>query len=85
MAPVALRLFYVIGPIFVVWAIVLFVLGQRFPDFPRRIGAERIVIAVSVALMLGVILSATIGAKFEHSEQVKTGAEAHGKRGSPTP
>jgi hypothetical protein len=84
-APVALRFFYVIGPIFVVWAVALFLLGQRFPDFPRRIGAERIVIGVSAALMLAVILSATIGAKFEHSEQAKTGAEAHGKRGSPTP
>ena len=85
MLPVALRFFYVAGPLFAVWAVVISVLGFTRSDFPRRIGAERIVIAVGLALMLTVILSATIGAKFEHPEQVTTGGEAHGKRGSPTP
>jgi hypothetical protein len=84
-APVALRLFFVAGPLFAVWAVVISVLGFRRPEFPRRTGAERIVIAIGAALMLTVVLSATIGAKFEHTEKPKTGAEAHGKRGSPTP
>jgi hypothetical protein len=84
-APVAFRFFYVVGPLFAVWAVVLSVVGFKRPDFPLRIGAQRIVIGISLALMLTVILSATIGAKFEHPEQVKAGPEAHGKRGSPTP
>ena len=85
MAPLAFRFFYVIGPVFVAWAVLLTVLGMVRPDFPRRLGGQRIVVAISVALMLTVILSATIGAKWEHSEQAKVGPEAHGKRGSPTP
>jgi quinol-cytochrome oxidoreductase complex cytochrome b subunit len=83
--PLALRAFYVIGPIFAIWAVVLTVLGIVRPDFPRRIGGERIVIGISAALMLAVILSATIGAKWEHTEQPGSGPEAHGKRGEPTP
>ena len=85
MLPLALRFFYVVGPIFVAWAVVLAVIGVRQPDFPRRAGLARMVIAISAALMLTVILSATIGAKFEHPEHVKTGPDAHGKSGSPTP
>jgi hypothetical protein len=83
--PLALRLFYVVGPIFAGWAVVLSILGFMRPEFPRKLGAERIVIGLTLALMLTVVLSATIGAKWEHPEQVKTGAEAHGERGSPTP
>jgi quinol-cytochrome oxidoreductase complex cytochrome b subunit len=84
-APVALRFFYVVGPLFAVWAVVLSVVGFRRPDLPRRIGGERIAIGITLALMLMVVLSATIGAKWEHSEQAKAGPEAHGKSGGPTP
>ncbi|MEA2309509.1 MAG: hypothetical protein QOI65_1795 [Thermoleophilaceae bacterium] len=85
MAPLAFRLFYVVGPLFAVWAVLISILGFRRSEFPRRMGPQRIVIGVTLAIMLTVILSATIGAKFEHPEQVKAGPEAHGKRGSPTP
>ena len=85
MLPLAFRFFYVIGPVFAVWAVVISVVGLTRPSFPGRRGVERIVIGVSLALMLTVILSATIGAKWEHPEKVETGPEAHGKRGSPTP
>ncbi|HKP89766.1 MAG TPA: hypothetical protein VJT75_07285, partial [Thermoleophilaceae bacterium] len=83
--PLAFRFFYVIGPIFAAWAVLLTVLGVLRPDFPRRIGGERIVIGVTLLLMLTVILSATIGAEWEHPEQPETGAKAHGERGSATP
>jgi hypothetical protein len=43
------------------------------------------VIGLTLALMLTVVLSAMIGAKFEHPEQAKEGPAAHGKRGSPEP
>jgi hypothetical protein len=84
-APVAFRLFYLVGPLFAVWAVVISVIGFMRPDWPRRLGVERAIIGVSVALLLTVVLSATIGAKFEHTETPKSGPEAHGKRGSPTP
>jgi hypothetical protein len=83
--PLAFRFFYVIGPVFAVWAVVISAVGLLRPDFPRRPGIERAVIAISAALLITVILSATIGAKWEHPEQVESGKEAHGKRGSPTP
>jgi hypothetical protein len=84
-APVAFRFFYIVGPLFAVWALAISAVGVMRPDFPRRLGIERAVIAVSAVLLLTVVLSATIGAKWEHTEAPKKGAEAHGKRGSPTP
>jgi hypothetical protein len=74
----AFRLFYVVGPMLAVWAVVLAVLGFTRPEFPGRRGGQRIVIGISLALMLTVVLSAMIGAKFEHTEKAKAGA-AHGK------
>jgi hypothetical protein len=85
MAPVAFRLFYVVGPVFAAWAVVISAVGFIQPDFPRKQSIERAVIAVSAALLLTVILSATIGAKFEHKEGSKAGAEAPAKAGGPTP
>ena len=85
MTPLAFRFFSLIGPVFAAWAVVLSIVRFVRPEFPRRITAERVVIGVTLALMLTVILSATIGAEWEHPEQAETGAEAHGERGSPTP
>jgi hypothetical protein len=70
----AFRLFYVIGPVFAVWAVVLSVIGFTRPDFPRKLGAQRLVILLSLALMLTVVLSSMIGAKFEKTEHHKGGA-----------
>jgi hypothetical protein len=74
----AVRLFYFIGPALAIWAVVLAVIGFTRPGFPRRIGGERLVIGISLALVLGVILSAMIDAKFEHTEHAGGGA-AHQK------
>jgi hypothetical protein len=84
-APLAFRLFYLVGPLFAVWAVLISVIGFMRPEWPRRVGGERIVIGITAALLLTVVLSSTIGAEWEHPEQHKTGPEAHGKRGSPTP
>ena len=81
----AFRFFYVIGPVLVAWALIVSAIGFMRPDFPRRIGGERLVIGLTLALMLTVVLSSMIGAKFEHPEQAKEGPAAHGKRGSPEP
>jgi hypothetical protein len=68
---VAFRLFYVVGPVLAVWAVIISVIGFTRPDFPRKIGAERLVIVLTLAIMLTVVLSSMIGAKFEKTE-VKT-------------
>jgi hypothetical protein len=65
----AFRFFYVIGPVFAVWAVVLSVIGFTRPEFPRQISAQRLVIGISLALMLTVVLSAMINAKFEKTER----------------
>jgi hypothetical protein len=85
MAPVALRLFFVVGPLFAAWAVVISVVGFVRADFPHKRSTERAVIGISAALLLAVILSATIGAKFEHKEEPKAGAEAPAKAAEPTP
>jgi hypothetical protein len=51
-------LFYVLGGVAAVWAIVLFALGMRSPSFPGSPGAQRGVIAVSVLLVVAAMASA---------------------------
>ena len=81
----AFRFFYLIGPMLAAWAVILSIVAFSRPRFPGGRGGERIVIGVTLALMLTVVLSAMIGAKWEHPEQVKEGPAAHGKRGNPAP
>ena len=75
----AFRFFFVIGPALAVWAVILAGIGFTRPEFPRNLGAQRVVIGISLTLMLTVVLSAMINAKFEHTEHAKTGAAAHHK------
>jgi hypothetical protein len=74
----AFRFFYVIGPALAVWAVIISVIGFTRPEFPRNIGAQRLVIGLTLAIMLTVILSSAIGAKFEKTEH-KGAAGAHEK------
>ena len=53
-------LFYVLGGVAAVWAIVLFALGMRSPSFPDSPGAQRGVIAISVLVVLGAMASAVL-------------------------
>jgi hypothetical protein len=62
------RFFYVIGPALAVWAVVISAIGFMRPEFPRKVSAERLVIGLTLALMLAVVLSSAIGAKFEKTE-----------------
>ena len=78
----ALRAFFVIGPLLAVWAVVLAVIGFTRPDFPGNLGRQRIVIAISLTLVVGVLASAVINAKFEHTEKPAKSA-ASGKKAAP--
>jgi membrane protein DedA with SNARE-associated domain len=78
----AFRFFFVIGPALAVWAVVLAVIGFTRPEFPEKIAAQRVVIAISALLVAGVIASAVINAKFEKPETPKTGPAAHERRGN---
>ena len=79
----AFRAFYVIGPALAAWAVVLAVIGFTRPDFPGKQSAQRIVIAITGMLMLAVILSATIGAKWEHPEHPEKAAPGQEKPAAP--
>jgi plastocyanin len=53
--------FYIAGGALAVWAVVVSVgLGLRMPDFPRNVGGERAVIAITVVLVLGAMSSAVL-------------------------
>jgi hypothetical protein len=54
--------FYVLGAAAAVWAIVLFALGMRSPEFPGSAGAQRGVIAVSVVLVVAAMASSVFTA-----------------------
>jgi hypothetical protein len=71
--------FHVVGAVFVLWALLLAVLGFRSPNFPSNIGGQRVVIAISLLLMLGSIGSAIYTAIHEEDD-----TEGHSKEG-PTP
>ena len=55
-------LFYVLGSAAAVWAIVLFALGMRSPDFPGSAAAQRGVIAVSVLIVVAAMASSVLTA-----------------------
>ena len=55
-------LFYVLGGVAAVWAIVLFAIGMRSATFPASAGAQRGVIAISVLVVVGAMASAILTA-----------------------
>jgi amino acid transporter len=54
--------FYVLGSVAAVWAITLFAIGMRNPNFPGSVAAQRGVMAVSVLLVAGAMASAVLTA-----------------------
>jgi hypothetical protein len=78
----AFRAFYVIGPMLALWAVLLAFIGLMRPNWPERFSGQRLAIGITALLVIAVIASATIGAKFEHTEQVKDGPQNHGHRGN---
>lgn len=68
MTVLAFRFFYVVGPALAVWAVIISVIGFTRPEFPQKVRAQRVVIGITLAIMLTVVLSAMIGAKFEKTE-----------------
>jgi hypothetical protein len=78
----AVRAFYVIGPIFAVWAVLLSIVGFTRPNWPDKATGQRLVVVVSLVLMLGVIASAVIGAKFEKHEQPEKAGHHSNNTGS---
>jgi hypothetical protein len=54
--------FYILGAAAAGWAIVLFALGMRSPEFPGSAGAQRGVIAVSVVLVVAAMASSVFTA-----------------------
>jgi hypothetical protein len=54
--------FYIAGAVFAAWAIVLFAVGMRSPNFPASQTVERGVIGVSVVLMAAAMATSVITA-----------------------
>jgi hypothetical protein len=54
--------FFVAGGVFAVWAMVLFVVGMRTPNFPGGQAAARGIMAVSLVLMAAAMATAVITA-----------------------
>lgn len=50
-------LFYVLGGVAAVWAVVLFAVGMRSPSVPASPGAQRGVIVVSVLVVVAAMAS----------------------------
>ena len=50
--------FYIAGGVLALWAVVLAALGLRQPEFPKNLGGERGVIAISLLLAVVAIAMA---------------------------
>ena len=69
--------FHVMGGLTAIWAVVVAIIGIRNEDFPG--GAEKIVGAISVLLVVSAISAAVITATTEEEEEHggDTAAESH--------
>ena len=54
--------FYDLGGVAAAWAIVLFAIGMRSPEFPGSPAVQRGVIAISVLVVIGAMASAVLTA-----------------------
>jgi hypothetical protein len=63
-----LNAFHVIGGLTAIWAVLVAILGITREDFPRG-GAEKIVGAISLLLVVGTISAAIVTASTEDSEE----------------
>jgi hypothetical protein len=52
--------FYVLGALAAVWAVALFAVGMRSPQFPGSVAAQRGVIAVSVVIVVAAMASSVL-------------------------
>lgn len=68
-----MTVFYVLGALAAVWAVVLAALGLTRPGFPATPRSMRAVMGISAVVVAGAVLSAVIGASLEEGE-----GEAHG-------
>jgi len=53
-------LFYILGGLAAVWAIVLFAVGMRSPSFPSSDAAQRGVMTLSVIIVAAAVASAVL-------------------------
>jgi hypothetical protein len=52
--------FYILGGAAACWAVILFAVGMRSPEFPGSAAAQKGVIAVSVLVVAGAMASAVL-------------------------
>jgi plastocyanin len=67
--------FHVLGSLFAVWAVTLFILTRRNKEFPGGGGRERVLGAISIVLALAAISSAIITSALEDEEEGESHAE----------
>ena len=67
--------FYIAGGMLALWAVLLSFLGITREGFPRTDGSARIVMALSVLLTLGAILSGVIGGALHAKHEKDAGHE----------
>ena len=71
--------FHVLGGIAAIWAVIVAIIGIRKPDFPSG-GAEKIVGAISVLIVVATISAAIITSaneEEEHGGEEATQGESH--------
>src|SRR4051812_28660870 len=64
-----MAVYYVLGSILVVWALVLSALGITRPDFPPSGAAGRALVGVTVAIVLGALVALLATTHVEHPRE----------------
>jgi hypothetical protein len=76
-----MTLYFIIGSALAVWAVVIAGLGIKFDRFPGGRGGERVLIALSLALVAATIGSAIVLSAIEEAEHGEEPGEVEGGAG----
>lgn len=68
--------FYIAGGVLAAWAVLVAFLGLRQPEFPGRLGGQRIVMGISMVLVLGAMTAAVVTSSAPAKEHPKSASPA---------
>jgi len=73
-----MTIYYILGGVLAVWAVVVAFLGIKFDRFPGGKGGERVLVGVSILLVVATVGSAIIFAAAEEQEAGEQTGEVEG-------
>lgn len=73
-----MTIYYILGGVLALWAVIVAFLGIRFDRFPGGKGGERVLVAVSIVLVVATVGSAILLSAAEEQEAGEQAGEVEG-------